>query len=69
MEKNFLDAVTENFVEKLEDCQFSFYLSKKSMTICCEAFVLTNDAVDQFLEEHFFWADGLLQLGCRSNLC
>ena len=74
MKKDFLDVVTEKIGEKLEDCEFPSDLSKKSMTVCCETFVLTNDtakklldAIDQLLEEHFFRVDGLLQLGWCSN--
>ena len=69
-----MDAVTEKIGEKFEDCNVSSYLSKKSMAIYCETFVLTNetakkllDAVNQLLEENFFQADGLLQLGWCSN--
>ena len=41
-EKNFLNAVTEKFGKELEHCEVSTYLSKRSMTICCETFVLTE---------------------------
>ena len=73
-EKNFLNAVTEKFGKELEHCEVSTYLSKRSMTICCETFVLTEvtgkkllNIVDRLLDEHFFQADGLHQLGWCSN--
>ena len=50
MKKNFLNAVTEKIGEKLEDCEVSSYLSKKSMTVCCETFVLTNDTAKKLLD-------------------
>ena len=44
------------------------------MKICCETFVLTKvpgkkllTVVDRLLDEHFFQADGLQQLGWCSN--
>ena len=39
-EKNFLNAATEKFRKELDYCEVSTYLSKSSMTICCETFVL-----------------------------
>ena len=72
-EQNFLNDVTD-FGKKLEYCEISTYLSKRSMTICCGTFVLTEvtdkkllDVVDRLLDEHFFQADGLHQLGWCSN--
>ena len=41
-EQNFLNTVTEKFGKELEHCEVSTYLSKRSMTICCEIFVLTE---------------------------
>ena len=73
-EQNFLDAVTEKFVEGLEHCEVSIYLSKKSMTICCETFTLTEvtgkkllNVGDRLLDEHFFQAEGLHELGWCST--
>ena len=73
-EQNFLNTVTEKFGKELEHCEVSTYLSKRSMTICCETFVLTEvtgkkllNIVNRLLDEHFFQADGLHQLGWCSN--
>ena len=41
-EENFLNAATGRFGKELEHCEVSTYLSKRSMTICCEIFVLTE---------------------------
>ena len=41
-QQNFLNAVTEKFSKELEHCEVFTYLSKRSMTICCETFVLTE---------------------------
>ena len=69
-EQDVLNAVTEKFGKELEHCEVSTYLSKRSMTICCETFVLTEvtdkellNVVDRLLDEYFFQADGLHQLG------
>ena len=71
---NFLNAVTENFGKELEHCEVSSYLSKKSMKIYCETYVLTKvtgknllKVVDRLLDEYFFQAGGLHQLGWCSN--
>ena len=60
-DKRFLEAVTENLVKDLGHCEVSHYLSKKSMAICCETFVLTKetgtillDVVDKIIKEYFF---------------
>ena len=61
-EQNFLNVVTEKFGKELEHREVSTYLSERSMTICCETFVLTEvsdkkllNVVDRLLEEHFFF--------------
>ena len=74
LEKKILTAVTENLGKDLKHCAVSNYLSKKSMTICCETFVLTRDTakkvldvVDNVLKEHSFSNFGLSKLGWCSN--
>ena len=69
-----MDAITEKIGEKLEDCEVSSDLSKKSMMVYCETFILSNetakkllDAANQLLEKHFFRTDGLLKLEWCSN--
>ena len=59
-EQNFLNVVTEKFGKELEHREVSTYLSERSMTICCETFVLTEvsdkkllNVVDRLLDEHF----------------
>ena len=34
-EDNFLNSVIEKFGQEIKDCEVSFYLHRKSMTICC----------------------------------
>ena len=60
-EKKFWNQVIEDCGEKIKDCEVSFYLSKKSMSICCETLVMTEtiankllDVVDLLIEQHFF---------------
>lgn len=73
-EQNFLNAVTEKFCKELEHCEVSTCLSKTSMTIHCESYVLTKvtgkkllKVVDRLLDEYFFQAGDLHQLGWCSN--
>ena len=72
--QNFLNAVTEKFGKELEHCEVSTYLSKTSMTIYCESYVLTKvtgkkllKVVDRLLDEYFFQVGDLHQLGWCSN--
>ena len=60
-EKNFLNQVIEDCGKKIKDCEVSFYLSKKSMSFCCETLAMTEtiadkllDVVDLSIEQHFF---------------
>ena len=60
-EKNFLNQVIEDCGKKITDCEVSFYLSKKSMSFCCETLAMTEtiadkllDVVDLSIEQHFF---------------
>ena len=60
-EKKFLNQVIENCGKEIKDCEVSFSLSKKSMSIRCETLVVTEtiankllDIVDLSMEQHFF---------------
>ena len=74
LEKKFLTAVTENLGKDLEHYAVYNYLSKNSIAICCETFVLTRgaakkvlDIVDNVLKGHSFLNFGLSKLGWCSN--
>ena len=41
-EGNFLNCVIEKFGEELKDCEVSFYLHRKNMSICCETLTMTE---------------------------
>ena len=69
-EENFLNSAIENFGKEIKDCQVSFYLRRKNMSICCETLTMTETiakkllkTVDQLMDEHFFQNNGLRQLG------
>ena len=69
-EQKFLNQIVENCHKEIEDCEVSFHLSKKSMTICCEMSIMTEtntkqllDIIDLSMEHHFFCINGLSQLG------
>ena len=40
-EKIFLNNVIGNFEQKNDDCQVSYYVSKRSMSICSESLTMT----------------------------
>ena len=61
LEKKFLQLLIEEIGKNLQDCEVSYYLSKKSMTLGCETFLLTKETSNLLLEtvdektgEHFF---------------
>ena len=69
-EQKFLNHVVCKCSEEIENCEVSFYFSKKSMTICCETLIISEtiaksllDIVDSAMKQHFFCANGLRQLG------
>ena len=60
-EENFLNRVIEKFGKELKDCEVSFYLHRKNMSICCETLTMTETIarkllkiVDRLMDEHFF---------------
>ena len=60
-EQKFLNHVVDKCSKETENCEFSFYFSKKSMTICCETSIMTEtiaksllDIVDLIIKQHFF---------------
>ena len=69
-EENSLNSVTEKFGQEIKVCEVSFYLHRKSMTICYETLTITNEiarkllkVVDRLMGEYFFQTNGLRQLG------
>ena len=59
-EKYFLELITAAIAKDLQNCVVSYFLSKKSMAINCETFILTKEtcqtllqAVDKNLTEKF----------------
>ena len=60
-EQKFLNHVVDKCSKETENCEVSFYFSKKSMTICCETSIMTEtiaksllDIVDLIIKQHFF---------------
>ena len=73
-EEKFLNSVIEKIEQEIEDCEVSYYLNKKHMTICYESLTMTETIarkllkmVDWLMEEHFFQKNGLGELGWCSN--
>ena len=69
-EQKFLNHVVDKCSAEIENCEVSFYFSKKSMTICCETLTILEtiaksllDIVDLAMKSHFFCTNGLRQLG------
>ena len=69
-EENFLNSVIEKFGKDIKDCEVSFYLHRKNMSISCETLTMTKTiakkllkTVDRLMDEHFFQTNRLRQLG------
>ena len=68
-EKIFLNKVIENFEQKIDDCEVSYYVSKRSMSICCESLTMTETIAkkllkltDWLMDKHFFQKNGLREV-------
>ena len=68
-EQKFLNNAVDKCSEESENCEVSFYFSKKSMNIFCETLIITKtiaeyllDIVDSVMKQHF--TSSLRQLGC-----
>ena len=74
-EENFLNSVIEKIGKEIKDCEVSFYLHRKNMSICCETLTMTETIarklqlkiVDRLIDEHFFQTNGLRQLGWSAH--
>ena len=40
-ENKFLNSLIEKMEKEINDCKVSYYLSKKSMSICCESLIMS----------------------------
>ena len=75
-EEKFLNNVIEKIEQEIENCEVSYYLSKKSMSICYESLTMTETIArkllklaDWLMDEHFFQKNGLRELGwCRNYM-
>ena len=75
-EEKFLNNVIEKIEQEIENCEVSYYLSKKSMSICYESLIMTETIArkllklaDWLMDEHFFQKNGLRELGwCRNDM-
>ena len=73
-EKNCLNKVIENIEQKIDDCEVSYYVSKRSMSICYESLTMTETIAknllkltDWLMDEHFFRKNDLRELDWCSN--
>ena len=73
-EEKFLNSVIEKIEQKIEDCEVSYCLNKKYMTICYESLTMTETIarkllkmVDWLMDEYFFQKNDLRELGWCSN--
>ena len=75
-EEKLLNNVIEKIEQEIENCEVSYYLSKKSMSICYESLTMTETIArkllklaDWLMDEHFFQKNGLRELGwCRNDM-
>ena len=73
-EEKFLNSVIEKIGQEIKDCEVSFYLHGRSVSICCETTTMTHvlarkllKLVYRLMDEHFFQTNGLRELGWCSN--
>ena len=73
-EKKNLNKVIENFEQKIDDCEVSYYVSKRSVSICCESLTMTETIAkkllkltDWLMDERFFQKNDLRELDWCSN--
>ena len=73
-EEKFLNNVIEKIEQEIENCEVSYYLSKKSMSICYESLTMTETIArkllkwaDWLMDEHFFQKNGLKELRWCTN--
>ena len=73
-EEKFLNSVIKKIEQKIEDCEVSYCLNKKYMTICYESLTMTETIarkllkmVDWLMDEYFFQKNDLRELGWCSN--
>ena len=73
-EKKILNQLIENFEQKIDDCEVFYYVSKRSMSICCESLTMTEiiakkllKLTDLLMDKHFFQKNGLRELVWCSN--
>ena len=48
-EEKFVNNVTEKIEQEIDDCEVSYYVSKESMSICCESLTMTETIARKFL--------------------
>ena len=76
--QRFLNKLIEKIEQEIEqekiECEVSYYLHKKSMSICYKTSIMTETIArkllkltDRLMDEHFFEKDGLRKLGWCSN--
>ena len=73
-EEKFVNNVIEKIEQEIDDCEVPYYLSKESMSICCESLTMPETIArkllklaDWLMDEHFFQKNGLRELGWCSN--
>ena len=61
-EEKFINNLIKKIVKEIDDCEVSYFLSKKSMSICCESLTMTKTIAKKLLklahwlmEELFFF--------------
>ena len=72
--EKFINNLIGKNEKEIDDCEVSYFLSKKSMSICCETLTMTEaiakkllNLADWSMEEPFFQKNGLRELGWCSN--
>ena len=69
-EEKFINNLNEKIEKEIDDCEVSYFLSKKSLTICCKNLTMTETVAgkllklaDWLMDEHFFSEKWLKRVG------
>ena len=73
-EEKFINNLIEKIEKEIDNCEVSYFLNKKSMSICCESLTMTETIAskllklaDWLMDKHFFQKNDLRELGWSSN--
>ena len=69
-EEKFINNLIKKIEKEIDDCEVSYFLTKKSISICCESLTMTETIArkllklaDWLMDKHFFSEKWLKRVG------